>query len=175
MRRVATFLVVFGMSVIAAASLRAAAQDGPPAGPGGGGPGGAARREGPGGPGGPGGGFRLIPRFAVEKLSLTEEQQKQIAELEKETKAKLYKILTSAQQKTLEEARPPQGGPGGADGPGGGQRKPSEAPGGGPGGKPSGKPSGKLGGKPSGKPSGGSDGAGSGSEKPSRPQRPASE
>jgi Spy/CpxP family protein refolding chaperone len=167
MRRVSAFLVVFGILVMAAVALRATAQDGPL----GGGPGGAQRREGPGGPGGPGGGFRLIPRFAVEKLNLTEDQQKQIAELEKETKAKLYKILTAAQQKTLEEARPPQGGPGGAGGPGGGQRKPSDAPGGAAGGKPSGKP----GGKPGGKPSGGPDGVGSGSEKPSRPQRPASE
>ena len=87
MRRFSAFLVVFGLLVMAALALRATAQDGPPGGPGGGGPGGAPRRE---GPGGPGGGFRLIPRFAVEKLNLTADQQQQIAELEKETKAKPY-------------------------------------------------------------------------------------
>ncbi len=170
MRRFSAFLVVIGILVMASVAMRATAQDGPPGRPGGGGPGGASRREGPGGPGGPGGpvgGFHLLPRFAVEQLNLTAEQQEQIAELEKETKAKLYKILTSAQQKTLEEARPPQGGPGGAGGFGGGQRKPSGAPGGGQGGKPSGKPGRK--------PSGNSDGAGPGDEKPTRPQRPASE
>ena len=174
MRRFPAFLVVFGILVTAAVALRATAQDGPPGGPGGGGSGGASRREGPGGPGGPGGpvgGFHLIPRFAVEQLKLTADQQKQVAELEQETKAKLYKILTAAQQKTLEEARPPQGGPGGAGGPGGGQRKPSGAPSGAPGGGPGGKPSGK----PGRKPSGDSDGAGPGGEKPTRPQRPASE
>jgi len=77
--------------------------------------GGGPAGGGPGGPGGPGGGFHLIPRFAVEKMNLTADQQKQIAELEKETKAKLGKILTPEQQKIIEEAHPPrpgQGGPG---------------------------------------------------------------
>ena len=37
-------------------------------------------------------------------MKLTEDQQKQVADLEKETKAKLYKILTPEQQKTLETA-----------------------------------------------------------------------
>jgi hypothetical protein len=62
-----------------------------------------------------------IPRFAIEKLNLAEDQQEQIAELVKETEAKLGKILTAEQVKILEEARPPrpgQGGPGG-QGPGG--------------------------------------------------------
>ena len=65
-------------------------------------------------------GFISSRAIAVEQMNLTEEQQKQIAELEKEIKAKLYKILTAEQQKILEEARPPQGGPGGPGGPGGG-------------------------------------------------------
>ena len=57
----------------------------------------------------------------MEKLNLTEDQQKEVADLEKETKAKLAKILTPEQMKTLETARPPgrgqgQGGPGGAQG-----------------------------------------------------------
>ena len=105
--------------------------DGPPpkqdgAAPGGGGQGG------PGGPGGgppgrPPGGVHVIPRFAEEKMNLTDDQKKQIADLEKEVKEKLAKILTPEQMKTLEEARPPrpgggQGGPGGGQGgPGGGQ------------------------------------------------------
>jgi hypothetical protein len=75
---------------------------------------------GPGGADGPGGhegGFHLIPRFAVEKMNLTAEQQQRIAQLEKEAKAKLDKILTPAQQKALDEARPPlPGGPGGRPG-----------------------------------------------------------
>jgi hypothetical protein len=76
--------------------------------------------------GGPVGGFHLIPPFAAELMSFTPEQQKRIAELEKETKAKLYKILTPEQQKTLEQARPPglegPNGRSGPFGPGRGQR-----------------------------------------------------
>jgi hypothetical protein len=51
-------------------------------------------------------------------LKLTDEQLRQIADLEKETKAKLDKILTDEQKKILEESRPPrpgQGEPGGGD------------------------------------------------------------
>jgi hypothetical protein len=98
------------------------AEDGPP------------RREGPGGLGGPGGGFHLIPPFAVEKLNLTEDQQEPIAELEKQTKARLYKILTPQQQKILEKARPPRPGARGRRGPGGdpGRGGPDEAGPGGP-------------------------------------------
>jgi Spy/CpxP family protein refolding chaperone len=71
--------------------------------------------------GGPPPGFHLLPRFAVDRLNLTEDQQSKIAELEKETKAKLAQILTPEQMKTLEELRPPrpmggQGGPGDAGG-----------------------------------------------------------
>ena len=70
---------------------------------------------------GPPGGFHLIPRFAEEKLALTDDQKTKIQDLEKETKDKLSKILTSDQLKTLETMRPPrpgqgrgeQGGPGG--------------------------------------------------------------
>src|SRR5580704_4596765 len=90
-------LVLLAVGILAGISL-AAADDGPgdkpPAkqdggGPNGGGPGGREGR------GGPGGGFHLIPRFAEEKLNLTDDQKTQIAELEKETKAKLEKILTA--------------------------------------------------------------------------------
>jgi hypothetical protein len=83
--------------------------------------GGGGRRggRGPGfGPGGPPGGFHLIPRFAEDQLNLTDDQRKQIAELEAQTKGRLEKILSADQMKTLEQARPPRG-PGGAR-PGGG-------------------------------------------------------
>ncbi|MCY2991902.1 MAG: DUF1566 domain-containing protein [Planctomycetota bacterium] len=74
---------------------------------------------GPEGPRGPEGGFHLIPRFAAEQMNLTPDQQEQLAKLAAEAKAELDKILTPAQQKTLDEARPPlPGRPGG--GPGGG-------------------------------------------------------
>ncbi len=101
-------------------------QDGGPGGPGPG-PGGGQR-------GGPGG-FHLIPRLAEEKLNLTDEQKKQVADLEAETKAKLAKILTADQLKTLEEARPPRGqrpgGPRGEGGPGAaGEPGPGPNPGG---------------------------------------------
>jgi Spy/CpxP family protein refolding chaperone len=93
---------------------------GGPGGPGGGGPGG----PGGGGPGRPPGGVHVIPRFAEEKLNLTDDQRKQVDDLEKEVKEKLSKILTPEQMKTLEEARPPRGpggGQGGQGGRGGGQ------------------------------------------------------
>ena len=106
--------------------------------------GGSGRHGGP-GPGGggglaggPPGGFHLIPRFAQDQLNLDDDQRKQIAELEAETKAKLAKILTSDQMTTLEQARPPRGGPGGG-GPGGG------GPGGGGGFGPGGPPGGQGG------------------------------
>jgi Spy/CpxP family protein refolding chaperone len=88
-----------------------------------------------GGPGGVGnarggpGGIRLLPPRAQEELNLTDEQKKQIAALEAETKAKLEKILTPEQLEQLKNMRPPmrpggQGGPGGPGGPGG-QRGPA--------------------------------------------------
>ena len=51
----------------------------------------------------------------MEHLNLTEDQQKQIAALEAEVKAKLEKILTPEQLQQLKEMRPPgrPGGPGG--------------------------------------------------------------
>ena len=104
-----------------------------------GGGGGRGRRggAGPGGGGGfgggPPGGFHLIPRFAEDQLNLSDDQRKQIAELEAQTKAKLAKILTADQMKTLEQARPPRGGPGGG-GPAGGGPGGGGPGGGGPGG-----------------------------------------
>jgi hypothetical protein len=66
--------------------------------------------------GGPGnqGGFHLLPPLAREQLNLTADQQKQLAGLELEAKAKLEKILTSEQMQQLSQFQPPQrqGAPG---------------------------------------------------------------
>jgi hypothetical protein len=101
----------------------------------------------------------------MEKLDLSEEQQQQLKSLEKETKAKLEKILTPEQVKILATARPPrpgQGGPGGGrSGQGFGRRGP-----GGPDGGPDGGPRGG--------PDGGPGRDGPGDDSP-RPHRPASE
>jgi hypothetical protein len=134
--------------------------DGPPPKQDGGRRGGGPEGGGPGGPGGPPlGGFHLIPRFAVEKLDLTDDQKKQIADLEKECKDKLAKILTPEQMKTLETARPPRGGPGQGGGNGGGR---------GQGGGQGGGPGAGRGGPPGGGPGGGDqDGP------PKRPQPPS--
>jgi Spy/CpxP family protein refolding chaperone len=83
------------------------------------------RQGGPGGPGGGAGhgpgGFHLLPPRAHEQLNLTADQEKQVAALEAEVKAKLEKILTPDQLKQLKQMRPPrrQGGPGGQGGLGG--------------------------------------------------------
>jgi hypothetical protein len=92
----------------------------------------------------------------VEQMNLSAEQLDKIAELERETKAKLDKLLMPEQIKILEEARPPfPGSPGGPNGRGGqGVGRP------GPG---SGPPGGR--GRPGGEP---------GEGLPQRPQRPAS-
>lgn len=74
------------------------------------------REAGPGGPGGQAGaqGFRVLPPFIVQQLNLTDEQKKQIKELEAEVKAKIEKILTAEQLQQLKQMRPPmrQGAPG---------------------------------------------------------------
>jgi Spy/CpxP family protein refolding chaperone len=108
-----------------------APQGGGPDGPGGpGGPGGGPRggpgQDGRQGPGGGDNGFHLVPRFIERQLNLSEDQQQQIAQLEKETKAKLERILKPDQLKMLEQSRPGmrQGGPGGGQGrPGDGGRQ----------------------------------------------------
>ena len=87
------------------------------------------RPPGPGGVGnargGPGG-IHLLPPRAQEELKLTEEQKKQIAALEAETKAKLEKILTPEQLEQLKNMRPPMrpGGQGGQGGPAGEGHRP---------------------------------------------------
>jgi Spy/CpxP family protein refolding chaperone len=67
-----------------------------------------------------GGGFHLLPPHAQERLNLTADQQKQVADLEAEVRVKLEKILTPQQLQQLKQMRPPrrQGGPGGPNGAG---------------------------------------------------------
>jgi spore coat protein CotH len=89
-----------------------------------------------GGPGGPGGGFvirmgrpgEVLPAPLQDMLQLTDDQKKQIAELQKETEGRLDKILTAEQQKQLKAMR--EGGPGGFAGPPGGPGGPGGPPGG---------------------------------------------
>ena len=128
MKRLSMSLLAAGILAATAFAMRALADDppGPPpekAGPSdhegpGGGPGG------PGGPRGPAPGFHLLPRWVAEQLKLTDDQKTQVDALEKETKAKLEKILTPEQKKILETARPPRPGQGGPRGPGGNRRGP---------------------------------------------------
>jgi Spy/CpxP family protein refolding chaperone len=88
------------------------------------------RQRGPGAPGE----FHVLPPRAQQQLNLTADQQKQVAALEAEVKAKIEKILTPEQLEQLKQMRPPQGpggpgGPGGQGGPGGEgrpQRPPQE-------------------------------------------------
>jgi Spy/CpxP family protein refolding chaperone len=105
-----------------------------PGAPGGQRPGRRQNGGGPGGPGGPQQGFHVLPPFVQDQLNLTDDQKKQIADLEKQTKAKLDTILTDEQKQKLKDMRCQfrrrgpggQGGPGGpGEGPGsGGQRPP---------------------------------------------------
>jgi hypothetical protein len=72
---------------------------------------------------------RLMPPHFRDELGLTDEQQSQLDQLEKEVKDRLLKILTDGQKKKLRELSrrgpggPPPGGPGGPprgpDGPSG--------------------------------------------------------
>lgn len=111
---------------------------------------------GPGGPGaGPGGGFqfgppqlgKLLPSFALDMLKLSDEQRKQVEEIEKEAQAKLDKVFSEEQRKQFADLQKnPFGG-----GPGGGPRFFAGGPGGpgGPGGGPNFGPPGR-GGPPAG-------------------------
>jgi Spy/CpxP family protein refolding chaperone len=178
MQRLRTSIVAFGMLALASIAWNSMAQDrpdGPPpqdgAGPGG--PGGPMERGGPGRPGGmqgqrgPVAGFHLLPAFVADELNLTPEQQKQIAELEKQTKSKLYKILTAKQKRIVEQARPPRFGQAGQGGDRPGQNRARRGQGGpgrggqggGPGG-PGGGPDGSGGPGGPGGPGGGPNGEG---------------
>ena len=120
MRRLPFLTFSVAILIVASVAIRVLAQNTPGGDPsqGGGGAGGGA------GGGPPPGGFHLLPRFVVDRLNLTDDQQQQIDQLEKDTKVKLAKILTAEQMKTVESARPPRRGGGGQDGqqggPGGG-------------------------------------------------------
>ena len=91
----------------------------PPEGGGKGGPPGKGDKKGKGEKGGPKGkkGFelgRVLPPHIADELDLTADQEKKIAALEKDVKAKLEKILTADQLKKIDEiGPPPMGGPGG--------------------------------------------------------------
>jgi len=97
-------------------------------GPGGGGPGGGPGGRGGRGPGGPPALGQVMPEFVQDNLKLTDDQKKQIADLQKELDAKLDKILTDDQRKQYKDMKdnPGRGGPGGRGpgGPGGGGRGP---------------------------------------------------
>jgi Spy/CpxP family protein refolding chaperone len=113
MRRIPMFMLAMAVFCGLALVARAGADDKPDAPP-------PPKQDG-GGPGRPPGGVHVIPRFAEDKMNLTDDQKKQVADLENEVKEKLAKILTPEQMKILEEARPPRGPGGGQGGPGGGQ------------------------------------------------------
>jgi hypothetical protein len=94
-------------------------------------PGGPDERGGPDGPGGrprpePG---EVLPRFLRDRLELTDDQEKQLTELENDARGRLAKILTSEQKKTLdgirdgESGRPPLGGRDAVDSPQGRPKK----------------------------------------------------
>jgi Spy/CpxP family protein refolding chaperone len=89
-------------------------------------------RKGPGKKGPPPKGFelgKLLPPHIMEELELTPQQEKQLRELEQETRKKLQKILTPEQQKQIERLGRRRPGPGPDDGPppgGKGKRPPKE-------------------------------------------------
>jgi len=80
----------------------------------------------PGGKGGFGGGFgrmqpgQIMPAFLQEQLKLTDAQKKDIEALQKDVDAKLDKLLTDEQKKTLKELKDRGPGAGFPGGPGGG-------------------------------------------------------
>ena len=138
------------LAVLGALALAANAQDNtpPPGGPPSGSPPSGQHRN---GPGGPQGGFHLLPPRAAETLNLTDDQKKELAALEAETKTKVEKILTPEQLTQLKNMRPPmrpdgqggQGGQGKGRGPGNGDgNRPPFGPPPGEGNGPSGPPTG---------------------------------
>ena len=92
----------------------------------------AGRAGGPPG-GGPGGfmrgGFRpgeVLPAMLQDRLELTADQKRQVADLQKEVDASLEKILNDEQKAQLKEIR--ERGPGGPGGPGGRGRPGNDRP-----------------------------------------------
>lgn len=68
---------------------------------------------------------QVMPVFLQERLKLSDEQKKQLADLQKEVDAKVEKLLTAEQKAELKKFREqgPGGFPGGR-GPGGKDRRP---------------------------------------------------
>ena len=64
----------------------------------------------------PGGGLHLVPPRVQERLNLTEDQKKQITELEGDVKSKMEKILTPDQMNQLQQMRAGGGNRGGGQG-----------------------------------------------------------
>ncbi len=96
MRTLALWLLPLGIAAVCStASVSQPPRGGPPDGPRGGPP----QWE-------PG---RLLPPHIREQLDLTPEQQKKLAEMEKEAAKKLLDLLTDEQKKRLEEARQRRG------------------------------------------------------------------
>jgi len=97
-------------------------------------PGGEGRpgAGGPGGRGGPPQPGQIMPMFVQEMLKLTDEQKKELADIQKDVETRINKVLTEDQKKQLQEMRSRmQGGrPGGPAGdrpgarPEGGERPP---------------------------------------------------
>ncbi|HEY1188485.1 MAG TPA: hypothetical protein VGE74_12610 [Gemmata sp.] len=112
--------VLFGLAAFVAgvALIASPAVSQPPEGKGKGG------QFGKDGKGGMRGGFKagtVLPPFMVEELKLTDDQKAKLAEIEKDVKSKLDKLLTAEQKKAMENFRPGPGGPGGFGGEKGGK------------------------------------------------------
>jgi Squalene-hopene cyclase C-terminal domain len=125
MRIMSGALLLSGL--LLAASFTAAQ---PPGGDKGGKEGGRGR--GPGRFGGPPRPGQILPDFLQDELRLTDEQKKQLADLQKEVDAKLEKILTEEQKKQLRDLRdrrpPPGFGPPGFPGRNGPPGRPPDDP-----------------------------------------------
>lgn len=127
MRKVALALFVLSAAVV----LSVSATGQPPEQKGG--QGGKGGFGGKGGPGGGGFGMRpqpgqIMPPFLAERLRLSADQKKQLADLQKDVDAKLDKLLTDEQKAELKKMREQgpggfPGGPGGAGGFPGGRDK----------------------------------------------------
>ena len=124
MRRVTKMLCAAAFLIGTAAAVATAQQ--PPGGDKKEPPKGDKGRGGFGGPGGRGfGGMpkpgQVMPDALREQLKLTDDQKKQMDDLQKEVDAKLDKILTDDQKKQLKEMRDRGPGGRGFGGPGGGK------------------------------------------------------
>jgi hypothetical protein len=91
-------------------------------------------KKGPGGPGFPG--FvrpqpgLILPPVLQQRLNLTDEQKKEVEDLQKDVDSRLAKILTEEQRSQLKALQAPGRGPGfgGPGGPGFQKKRPGDAP-----------------------------------------------